>query len=102
MAEVTVPLSTPIITHGGETKSLTIREPKYAQFRKHGEPFKARMKDGSVVFDFNDKAIGGFLSECTGIDPILFDEVTAKDYLAARMALVNLIMGVGGENPTEK
>ena len=96
---ITVPLSKPIITHAGETTEIVLNEPTAGTFIKHGEPFNVRSRNGVVEFDFDNAVVSKFLSEMSGIDPILLSAVRAKDFFALRQALVSLVAGVTGDAP---
>jgi len=97
----TVQLTKPIITHQGELAALELKEPTARCFFEFNEPFKIRMHEGRVDFDYDNKAMLGFLAEMSGVDMILLQSLIAKDYLNARTTATDMILGVAGsENPT--
>jgi hypothetical protein len=98
----TVQLNKPLTTHAGQTVALELKEPTARSFFEYNEPFKILMKDGRVDFDYDNKAMLGFLADMSGVDQIILKDLAAKDYLAARTVATDLILGVAGdENPIE-
>jgi len=96
-----VTLSTPITTHKGLQSEIELKEPTCESFLKHAEPFKLSFdKDDKPVYDFNSKSCAGFISDMSGIDELLLKRISARDFIALRFAMVNVIFaGAGSENP---
>jgi hypothetical protein len=101
---IDVTLNTPILTHSGETSTITLKEPTARSFFEHGEPFKMRVisegDNDRVEFDYNHKILALFLQGMSGIDMTVLGNVTASDYFSLRNAATNLIIGVAGSTPT--
>lgn len=97
-----VSLSKTLKTHKGDVRSIELKEPTARSFVNRGEPFKVRVADGKVSFDYDNRAMIGFLSDMTGHDEIILETLPARDYVDLRNAATSLIMGiVGEENPTQ-
>jgi len=96
----TVKLSRPLETHKGAVTQLELREPKLRCFREYGEPFKVTAtKDGQSI-EHDNRVLVKFLAHMSSVDEIILDDLPATDYYAARAALVEMLLGVAGENPT--
>lgn len=96
-----VELSRPIMSHKGQIKTLELKEPTAGTFVRHGQPFKVRVKNGDFELDFEDKSTMGFLVECTGLDEPTLSALGARDYMKARTALAQLVLGIAGETPIQ-
>jgi hypothetical protein len=98
-----VTLSKPLLTHSGNVTELELKEPTCESFLKHKEPFKLSFdKDDKPIYDFDSKACAGFISDMCGVNELLLKHVSARDFIALRFAMVNVIFaGAGSENPTE-
>lgn len=101
MDPVTVKLSDSILTHKGPIDTLTLKAPKARSFRKHGSPFTT-IREGTadnpkLEFRFNDRAMWGFISDMSGIDEGLLEEISGQDVQAIYWAVV----GILGSRPTE-
>jgi hypothetical protein len=98
----TVTLTKTLETHGGKITALELKEPTARSFFEYNEPFKILMKDGRVDFDYDNKAMLGFVADMSGVDLLILKDLAAKDYLSARTVATDLILGVAGdENPIE-
>ena len=96
----TVNLSTPLLTHKGHVDTIDLKAPKVRSFVKHGEPFKLHIKKGVLEdITFNNETMAHFISDMSGIDFILIEEMSATDYSAVRNAAVDLILGLAGDSP---
>jgi hypothetical protein len=96
-----VKLSKPLVTHKGEVSEIELKEPTCASFVKHADPFKITWDEaGRASYDFNSKACVGFLTDMTGYDEIILGKIAAKDFMTLRYAMVGVIMGTAGANPT--
>ncbi|MCW2284907.1 phage tail assembly protein [Rhodoblastus acidophilus] len=98
----TVNLSRPLMTHKGQVTSLELREPLAGSFFDHAEPFKIRVKDGRVDFDYDNAAMMRFLADMCGHDVTVLRGLAARDYMTVRTAVTDIILGLTGteENPT--
>ena len=95
-------LTSTITTHAGKTSVITLNEPKARSFVKHGEPFKLTISpDGTVVQTFDSANSIKFLSDMSGLDELVLEDLSAKDFMALRVAMSNIILSGAGENPTE-
>lgn len=105
MDSKTITLSAPLKTHSGEVNSITVNEPKAKSFFDHGEPFKARtIIEGDVSrieIDYIKDNFKRFLSDMTGIDDLLLSAMNLRDFYALRNAATDILLGIGGANPTE-
>ncbi len=96
----TVKLSKSLQTHKGEINELELNEPTARAFFDYAEPFKMKIKDGRVEFEYNNVSTLNFMAQMSGVDMLILKDLPAKDYMAARVAVTDLILGVAGESPT--
>lgn len=95
----TVPLSRPLQTHKGPLKEIVLNEPTLRAFRQYGEPFKViSTKEGQSI-EHDNRALAQFAAHMSGHDEIVLDDLPAKDWYAVRAAVVEMLLGVAGENP---
>jgi len=102
---VKVALSRELNTHRGPVNELELHEPLAASFRKYGEAVKAIPIDNDRVrFEYVDSAVLGFLTDMSGLDPVILDTLSASDYLKLRATMTNMVFGIGdgalGNRPT--
>ena len=66
----TVTLSKALVTHKGEMKELTLKEPSARCFVQHGEPFTIRFVDGKLEIDYSksNDSMMKFLADMSGVD----------------------------------
>lgn len=105
MPDIKLPLSEPIMTNNGDVKELTLRPPRARLFRQFGAPFvfqDAQSADGSTsqTLIIHDKPMFEYAADMTGIDPESLDLLTAKDYMALRMTIVRMLLGMVGKDPS--
>ncbi len=97
---VSVTLTKPLTTHKGAVSTLELSEPTAKSFVTAGEPFKVRVKDDAISIDYDNRAMMAFLADMTGVDTLLLESLSAKDYVALRTKATNVIMGLAGsEDP---
>ena len=107
----TFKLSEPLKTHKGEVTELTLKTPRGRSFVEYGDPFqlKPRMNDAGeatgLEFVFNNnKSMVRFLSDMTGVDDLVLNDISAADFLRLRSVAANLIIGMvpDNKNPSEQ
>jgi len=101
MATIDIKLSKTLQTHKGEVNTLELKEPTARAFFDYDEPFKMKVKDGRVEFEYNNASMLNFIAQMSGVDMLILKDLPAKDYLAARVGATDLILGVAAENPTQ-
>jgi hypothetical protein len=89
---ITIDLSEPITGHEGPLKQLTLREPRFREIMKFGEPFsRGYATDGSVVYSAeNTDAIKGYLEALIQqpANALLLEQLSTTDTLRLKDALV--------------
>lgn len=92
MPNTTVTLATPIEGHEGQIKTITLREPKYADVMALGEPSAYARSDGGMVFQAEkDGVVQGYIERLLvePQDPALLLQVSLKDALQLKDAVYN-------------
>ncbi len=93
----TVPLSTAIKTHDGETRELTLRALKASDIVAMREaPFKVlRLASGDVELEVRYDKMMEYLSRLCGIDDLILGDLSAADFQTACSAVGDIWNGVG-------
>lgn len=101
MEPIKFKLSVPITTHKGVIDEIELKRPAGRSFTKHGVPYKTVREGGEddtarVEFQILPKAMLAFMSDMSGIEAMLLEDLDAYDF----MQLANTIVGIIGSRPT--
>lgn len=90
MPSVTISLDKPIIDHGGEIRTLSVREPKAAEFFELGEPFShARNPDGTIYSIEIDGVLKKYIAACVeNADELVLMQLCLADAMAVKDAVL--------------
>ena len=98
MADVTIDLADPIQGHGGLVKQITLREPRYREVMKFGEPI-ARGYDGNIVYTAeNIEIIKSYIAALLkapddkttpAVDALLIEQLSIADTLRLKDAVLD-------------
>jgi len=97
---VTVRLTKPIITHKGELTEITLREPTVKSYLKAGrDPFQIRPSADGTDVTYDIPAMVAFLSDISGLDQIILEGLSARDFNTLRGQATTLaILGAGSSS----
>ena len=100
MAIETIKLTKPLRTHAGEVNELVLKEPTARCFFDYEEPFTIRFRDGKYEIEYKNAAMLNFIAQMSGVDPIILKDIDGRDYMKARVAVSDYLIGLTGvENP---
>ncbi|ODA67101.1 hypothetical protein A7A08_01847 [Methyloligella halotolerans] len=91
-----VKLSRPLETHQGPINELTLREPVFGDYLRHGEIHKAeRTKDGGLALSVDREALIGWAATLTGLDAISLEALPMRDVNALSEVLIPMVTAEG-------
>lgn len=89
----TIPLSTPLQTHTGEVKELTLRDPIGADFIAINKLPFVMASDGTMSSTTPDFAVAAqWMARLSGVDAILIGTLGARDFSAVMRGLGDHLM----------
>ncbi|QRG05925.1 phage tail assembly protein [Xanthobacter dioxanivorans] len=100
MASTTITLDEPVLGHGGEIRTLTVREPKGHEFFEFGEPFShARNPDGTIYSIEIDGVLKKYVAACVenAGEPELM-RLCLADAMAVKDAVLGFFTGARLKN----
>lgn len=95
-----VQLSKPITTHDGQTTSIRLREPKYRDVMRNGDPETLILVEGGVVPQSDWPAIERYLTVLSGIDAGLLEQVHVRDVFKLKAAVLGFFRAATTKDST--
>ncbi|MDK9356717.1 phage tail assembly protein [Lelliottia wanjuensis] len=87
--EINVTLKKPVMAHGEEITSITLREPSGKDVRKNGYPYDMNGK-GNITM--NGSAIAAYISDLGGVNPAAVDSLHPSDMNKLGMAVIGFFL----------
>jgi len=89
MPKVTIALENPVVTHDGDVRVVTVREPKARELFEYGEPFThARNPDGTIYSIELDGVMKKYITACIDLDEPFLTQLTLSDGMAIKDAIL--------------
>lgn len=103
MSGKTIKLSTPINWHRGQIKEIILREPKYRDYMKFGEPTTwVSVNEGGAFLQENVQTLARWIEELADCEVTALDQLSLKDTLALRGAVRGFFIPSQDEDKTGK
>ena len=85
-----VTLTRPLVSHAGEVRAITLREPSYADFMTLDDPTAYVLANGSALPQDDMATIRAYVERCADVDAPTLDRIKV---LADAMALAEAVKG---------
>jgi hypothetical protein len=103
MTTQTFTLSQPLKTHDGEVTELKLKAPRAGLLIKYDDPFEVKWNKDDNRFDyiFDNKSMMRFASEMTGVDDLILEDLSVRDFWKLRYEIAGIILEtVPDKNPS--